>query len=153
MLAAPCHPDSAMTPQQTELIRRSHALLAPQAEQAGMLFYRKLFTLAPALQPLFIGDIRQQAARLMQMIGAAVGLLDRPAQLLPVLAHLGARHAGYGVQANDYHVVGVALIETLHEGLGEAFDAETRAAWAAMYALVSSTMIAAARAEAAPQTI
>lgn len=142
-----------MTPHQTELIRRSHARLAPLADQAGMLFYRKLFALAPALQPLFIGDIRHQSARLMQMIGAAVGLLDRPEQLMPVLAHLGARHAGYGVQAKDYHVVGVALIDTLQEGLGDAFDADTRAAWAAMYALVSTTMIAAARAEAAPATI
>ncbi len=142
-----------MTPHQTQLIRRSHALLAPTADAAGELFYRKLFALAPELQPLFIGDMRQQAARLMQMIGAAVGLLDRPAQLLPVLAHLGARHAGYGVQPRDYQVVGVALIDTLAEGLGQAFDDETRGAWAAMYALVSTTMLAAARAEAAPQTV
>ncbi|MBX3603956.1 MAG: hemin receptor [Piscinibacter sp.] len=141
-----------MTPQQIELIRRSHALIAPQAERAGTLFYHHLFTLAPALQPLFIGDIRQQSARLMQMIGAAVGLLDRPQELLPVLAHLGARHAGYGVQARDYQVVGVALLETLQEALDAAFDSETRAAWTAMYALVSTTMIAAAHAESAPQT-
>lgn len=142
-----------MTPQQTQLIRASHARLAPHADRAGQLFYRKLFALAPDLQPLFIGDIRQQATRLMQMIGAAVGLLDRPAQLVPVLQHLGARHAGYGVQARDYHAVGLALLDTLAEQLGAEFDADTRAAWSAMYALVSSTMIAAARAESAPQTI
>ena len=142
-----------MTPQHTALVRASHARLTPQADAFGRLFYRKLFTLAPELQPLFIGDIRQQAARLMQMIGAAVGLLDRPAQLVPVLQHLGARHAGYGVQPRDYQVVGLALIDTLAEQLGAEFDADTRAAWAAMYGVVSSTMIAAARAEAAPVTL
>lgn len=145
--------DPAMTPRQVLLVQRSHALLAPIAAQAGKLFYRKLFALAPALQPLFIGDIRDQAARLMQMIGSAVRLLDRPEALLPVLGQLGARHAGYGVQDADYQVVGVALLGTLEEGLGEAFDAETRAAWAALYTLVSTTMIAAAHSQALPQTI
>lgn len=141
-----------MTPQQVLLVQRSHALLAPIAAQAGKLFYRKLFALAPALQPLFIGDIRDQAARLMQMIGGAIRLLDRPEALMPVLAQLGARHAGYGVQSGDYRVVGVALLATLEEGLGEAFDHDTRGAWAALYALVSTTMIAAADSHSAPQT-
>lgn len=141
-----------MTPQQIQLVQRSHALLDPIAAQAGALFYRKLFALAPALKPLFIGDIREQGQRLMQMIGGAVRLLDRPESLLPVLAQLGARHAGYGVQSGDYRVVGVALLATLEEGLGEAFDHDTRGAWAALYALVSTTMIAAADSHSAPQT-
>lgn len=144
---------SDITPRQIELIRASHARLAPQAEAAGRLFYRKLFSLAPELQPLFIGDVREQATRLMQMIGAAVGLLDRPQQLMPVLQHLGARHAGYGVRPRDYQLVGLALLDTLAEQLGAGFDAETRSAWAGMYGLVSSTMIAAARAEAAPNSV
>ena len=133
-----------MTPQQTELVRRSFELVAPMAEEAAALFYRKLFAHAPELKPLFIGDLRSQGRRLMEMIGAAVRLLDHPQALQPVLAHLGARHAGYGVQPADYRSVGVALIATLEEGLGADFDTPTREAWAAMYALVSRTMMAAA---------
>jgi len=141
-----------MTPQQIHLVRRSFEQVAPIADAAGALFYRKLFELAPALKPLFIGDMRSQGQRLMQMIAGAVRLLDRPESLLPVLAHLGARHAGYGVQPADYRVVGLALMATLEEGLGETFDADTRQAWACMYALVSTTMLAAANLQAQPQT-
>lgn len=139
-------PSSAttMTPQQIELVRRSFALVALQPDATAALFYRRLFEQAPALKPLFIGDLRSQGQRLMQMIAAAVRLLDQPGSLLPVLAQLGARHAGYGVQAGDYRSVGRALITTLEEGLGADFDADTRDAWLTMYALVSTTMIAAA---------
>ncbi len=133
-----------MTPQQIELVRRSFALVALQPDATAALFYRRLFEQAPSLKPLFIGDLRGQGQRLMQMIAAAVRLLDQPTALLPVLAQLGARHAGYGVQAGDYRTVGRALIATLEEGLGADFDADTREAWVAMYALVSTTMMAAA---------
>jgi hemoglobin-like flavoprotein len=133
-----------MTPQQLELVRRSFALVALQPDATAALFYRRLFEQAPALKPLFIGDIRGQGQRLMQMIGVAVRLLDQPAALLPVLAQLGARHAGYGVQAGDYRSVGRALITTLEEGLGADFDEPTREAWVAVYALVSTTMMTAA---------
>ncbi len=133
-----------MTPQQMELVRRSFALVALQPDATAALFYRRLFEQAPELKPLFIGDIRSQGQRLMQMIGAAVRLLDQPEALLPVLAQLGARHAGYGVQAGDYRSVGRALITTLEEGLGADFDAPTREAWVAVYALVSTTMMTAA---------
>jgi hemoglobin-like flavoprotein len=73
------------------LIQRSFELLAPTAEATAALFYRRLFERAPELRPLFIGDLRQQGRRLMEMIGAAVRLLDHPESLLPVLAKLGAR--------------------------------------------------------------
>lgn len=140
-----------MTPSQIALIRRSFDLLAPQAQQTADLFYAQLFRRAPELRPLFRGDLHSQGRRLMEMIGAAVGLLDHPQSLLPVLAQLGARHAGYGVRPADYWLVGEALLATLDERLDSAFDAPTREAWAAMYALVSTTMIAAAGTAAAAE--
>lgn len=138
-----------MTPQQVTLVRHSFNLVAPIADQAAETFYKILFQADPSLRVLFKGDMREQGARLMQMIGAAVKLLDQPQTLLPVLRTLGARHGGYGVQPKHYATVGGALLLTLEQGLGPAFDAPTRAAWTAMYAIVSSTMIGAAEAVAA----
>jgi hemoglobin-like flavoprotein len=142
-----------MTPQQIHLVRHSFALVAPIAPQAAALFYRHLFTADPAIAPLFKGNMADQGQRLMQMIGSAVALLDQPGQLLPVLRRLGARHAGYGVQPDHYDTVGAALLRTLAEGLGDAFDAPTCEAWIEMYEIVSRTMQAAAAAaeEAAMQ--
>lgn len=125
---------------QITLVRRSFAQIEPIADQAAALFYGNLFDADPGLRRLFHGDMQAQGHKLMQMIGAAVALLDQPERLLPVLRQLGARHGGYGVQAVHYETVGDALIKTLAQGLGPAFNAETRAAWLAVYALISGTM-------------
>ena len=133
-----------MTPQHTDLVRSSFAMVQPIATQAAALFYDNLFQADPALRPLFRGDMAQQGERLMSMIGTAVGLLDRPAVLLPALRSLGARHAGYGVTETHYATVGGALLLTLEQGLGDAYTPEVHEAWTALYAVVSATMIDAA---------
>jgi hemoglobin-like flavoprotein len=92
------------------------------------------------LRALFKGDMQQQGARLMQMIGAAVGQLDDLPALVPVLQGLAQRHQGYGVQAAHYDTVGAALLETLGQGLGDAFTPPVRAAWAEVYGVMAGVM-------------
>lgn len=135
-----------MTADQVQLVRSSFALVQPIAPTAASLFYANLFAADPSLRHLFKGDMAAQGAKLMQMIGAAVSLLDKPQALLPVLRQLGARHGGYGVMPSHYDTVGAALLKTLEQGLGDAFDGDTRAAWTAMFTVVATTMIAAAEA-------
>jgi len=134
-----------MNPHQITLIEQAWSQLAPKAEAVGAAFYDHLFALDPSLRRLFRGERQEQARKLMQMLGAAIGLLRRPQQLGPVLQQLGVRHAGYGVQDAHYATVGQALIDTLQEGLGDAFDAGQRAAWTALYTAVSGAMQDAAR--------
>lgn len=129
-----------MNDHQIHLVRDSFALVRPIADQAAALFYDKLFERDPSVSGLFRGDMAQQGARLMQMIEGAVQMLDRPAMLRHALLRLGERHAGYGVVDAHYPLVGAALLDTLAVGLGDAFTAETREAWAAMYAVVASAM-------------
>jgi hemoglobin-like flavoprotein len=78
------------------------------------------------------------------MLTLAVKGLDRPEALLPALAALGRRHAGYGVNKHDYETVGEALLWTLEQGLGPSFTPDIREAWAALYRLVADTMCEAA---------
>jgi len=134
-----------MNRQQIDLVRHSFALVQPIATQAATLFYGHLFEADSTLRHLFRSDMAQQGDRLMTMIGAAVGLLDRPDALIPVLQTLGERHGGYGVVDAHYATVGDALLLTLEQGLGDVFTSETRAAWTEMYGMVSRTMIEAAR--------
>lgn len=136
-----------MTPTQIQHIRSSFAMVEPIAPQAAELFYSHLFSADPMLRPMFRGDMQTQGQRLMQMIAAAVSLLDRPDQLKPALHKLGQRHVGYGVRDEHYGTVGAALLRTLSDGLGEHFTTEVREAWVAMYCVVSQTMMAAAAAE------
>lgn len=130
-----------MTPHQIHLIRSSFAPLMPLAPTVAEAFYAQLFARDPALRALFRGSAMvEQGARLMQMIGAAIDLLDRPASLNPVLLKLGQRHAGYGVVEAHYASVGAALLDTLAAGLGDGFTAEVREAWTVMYGHVARTM-------------
>jgi len=130
-----------MSPDQIHLVRQSFARVAPIAEQAGALFYAKLFARDPAIGELFSSsDMNVQARKLLEMIGNAVRLLDHPERLDPVLRALGKRHAEYGVRDSHYDSVGAALLETLADALGPDFTPATHAAWAALYAHAGRTM-------------
>jgi len=140
-----------MTPQQIDLIRGSFEPLKPLAATVAEAFYAQLFTRDPALRSLFRGsDMAEQGTRLMQMLGAAIELLDRPASLTPVLLKLGQRHANYGVVDAHYASVGAALLDTLSAGLGNSFTPEVRDAWTAMYGHVAQTMLQGAANEPQP---
>jgi hemoglobin-like flavoprotein len=128
-----------------DLVRESWALVASGGNLAavGELFYDVLFTAHPELaDTLFRGkDMRAQASKLMAMVDAAVRLLDAPEQLVPVLVSLGERHAGYGVTAEHYPVVGSALLATLHKGLGDKLTEDATAAWGRTYAVIQGAML------------
>jgi hemoglobin-like flavoprotein len=125
---------------QKALVQTSFAQVRPIADAAAALFYRRLFELDPTLRPLFKGDLKEQGRKLMDMLTLAVKGLDRPEALLPALAALGRRHAGYGVNKHDYETVGEALLWTLEQGLGPSFTPDIREAWTALYRFVADTM-------------
>jgi hemoglobin-like flavoprotein len=136
-----------MTPRQIELIRASWSAVEPMAYRAATLFYYQLFELDPTLERLFRkADMAKQRKVLMQTLAVVVKNLDRLDTIVPAVEALGRRHTGYGVRAEHYETVGVALLWTLEQGLGEAFDDETRDAWATAYGTLASVMIGAAEA-------
>jgi hemoglobin-like flavoprotein len=137
-----------MTPEQALLVKNSWAKVLPISDKAAELFYGKLFELDPQLKPLFKGDMTEQGKKLMKMINTAVNALDRLEAIVPAVQQLGVRHVGYGVKDKDYDTVGAALLWTLEQGLGDAFTADVKDAWATVYGVLAGTMKSAA-AEAA----
>lgn len=125
---------------QVALVQQTWKQVLPIREVAAKLFYDKLFELDPALKPLFRGDMVEQGRKLMTMIGTAVAGLSRPEELIPAVQALGARHVGYGVRDEHYETVAAALLDTLGKGLGEAFTAEVKDAWVAVYTVLATTM-------------
>ena len=134
-----------MTPSQIDAVQKSFSAVLPIADQAGIMFYERLFETDPRLRSLFSGDIAAQSEKLMQMIGTAVYGLYQLDTIVPTVRALGIRHARYGVSEADYQTVGAALLWTLEQGLGSDFTPEVAQAWAAAYALLADTMKAAAR--------
>lgn len=134
-----------MTPAQVALVEDSFRHVAPIAGPAASIFYQRLFDLDPSLRPLFAhADMGEQGRKLMAAIGFVVANLRRPEALLPAVSELGRRHGGYGVRAGHYATVGQALLETLEEGLGDAFTPDIRDAWATAYGVLATVMQAAA---------
>ena len=129
-----------LTANDIALVRASFAKVLPIKEAAADLFYNRLFEIAPQLREMFPKDLREQKAKLMAMIAAAVGGLHDIKTLVPHVKALGARHAGYGVTVAHYAIVGEALMWTLERGLGDAFTQEVRSAWAKVYGILAGTM-------------
>jgi nitric oxide dioxygenase len=129
-----------MDPRQIVLVQESFEHVLPIADTAAGIFYARLFSLDPSLRALFPGDLRSQRQKLMTTLNVAVNGLWRLDKLEPVLRQLGVRHAGYGVQAEHYAIVGQALLETLAQGLGPGFTPEVEAAWREAYRLIAETM-------------
>lgn len=142
-----------MNPLQIQLVQSSFRTVAGIAPQAAALFYDRLFELDPNLRPLFRGDLAAQGRKLMTMLGLVVGHLERFESLLDAVRGLGVRHVAYGVRDEHYDTVGAALLWTLQQGLGEAFTAEVKAAWAATYVTLATVMKDAARAALTPAAL
>ena len=129
-----------LTLTQIELVQRTFAVIAPIADDAAALFYRRLFEIDPTLRPMFKDDMTEQRKKLMHMLTAAVKGLPRLDRLVPVIEDLGRRHARYGVTDEHYDTVGSALLWTLEKGLGSAFTPEVKEAWATVYGVLASAM-------------
>ncbi|MET1412209.1 globin family protein [Roseibium sp. HPY-6] len=133
-----------MTPDQIQLIQTSFRKVAPISDKAAELFYGRLFQIAPETKPLFKSDIEDQGRKLMTTLGVVVNGLSNFETILPTAKTLAVKHVDYGVEPAHYPPVGAALIWTLEQGLGDAFDEATRTAWSAAYATLSNVMIEAA---------
>jgi hemoglobin-like flavoprotein len=131
-----------MTPEQIKAIQESFSKVVPISEQAAMLFYGRLFEIAPALKPLFRGDMKEQGRKLMATLGVVVNGLANLESVLPAASALAKRHVDYGVEAADYAPVGAALLWTLERGLGEQWTPPLAAAWTDAYTILSDFMIA-----------
>src|SRR5262249_45781288 len=127
-----------MTPAQKDLVQTTWALVVPIADTATAMFYDRLFEIDPGSRELFRKtDLAEQRLKLLQVLSVAVAGLDDLDKLIPIVESLGRRHAGYGVRDEHYDSVGAALLWTLQRGLGAAWTAETAAAWAEVYGLLS----------------
>jgi hemoglobin-like flavoprotein len=130
-----------MTPDQVKLVQQSFTKVAPISETAAVLFYDRLFEVAPQVKAMFPADMTEQRRKLMATLAVVVnGLGDLPS-ILPAASALAKRHVNYGAKAEHYPVVGTALLWTLEKGLGDGWTPEIADAWTTAYGTLSGYMI------------
>jgi nitric oxide dioxygenase len=133
--------ENTMTPEQINLVQQSFAKVAPVADQAAVLFYDRLFEVAPSVKAMFPADMTEQRKKLMATLAVVVNGLSSLESILPAASALATRHVTYGARPEHYPVVGSTLLWTLEKGLGEGWTPDVAAAWTAAYGVLSGFMI------------
>jgi hemoglobin-like flavoprotein len=129
-----------LTARDIEIVRDDWEKVEAMADQAATLLYDRLFALDRKLRFLFPIDLAAQKLKVIRLLGAAIYGLSDPDVLTPILRTLGRKHFEYGVRDQDYELLAEALIWTLRQGLGDAFDAEHEAAWTRVYSVLTAHM-------------
>lgn len=123
------------------VVRESWSTLQRDSE-LFVEFYKSLFRAAPDVQDFFVGvDIVSQAQMLGQLIELAVGMIDAPHALAPVLRMLGSRHVAYGATPDLYKATGGVLLGELSRVLGSGWTPPVAAAWAKLYEVMVAVML------------
>jgi nitric oxide dioxygenase len=122
-------------------VQQSFAKVAPISEQAAVLFYDRLFEIAPKVKSMFPADMTEQRKKLMATLAVVVNGLGNLESVLPAASALARRHVSYGAKAEHYPAVGAALLWTLQQGLGDGWTPEVAEAWATAYGTLSGFMI------------
>jgi hemoglobin-like flavoprotein len=130
-----------MNPTQIKLVQDSFAKVAPISEQAAVMFYDRLFEVAPAVKAMFPADMTEQRKKLMGTLAVVVNGLTNLEAVLPAASALAKRHVNYGAKPEHYPVVGGALLWTLEKGLGDGWTPDVAEAWTAAYGTLSGYMI------------
>src|ERR1700720_73386 len=130
-----------MTPEQVKLVQQSFSKVVPIAEQAAVIFYDRLFEIAPQVKSMFQADMTAQRGKLVATLAAVGNGLGNLGSILPAVSALAKRHVSYGAKAEHYPVVGAALLWTLEKGLGDGWTPEVADAWGTAYGTLSGHMI------------
>lgn len=106
-----------MTPSEIRAIRASFRRITQIEEQAGRIFYNRLFLIAPELRPMFKENMTSQEQKFVDTLALIIGQLRYSSMLDATLKSLGERHALYGVEPEHYEQVAEALIWTVENCL------------------------------------
>jgi nitric oxide dioxygenase len=130
-----------MTPDQVKLVQQSFSKVAPISDQAAVMFYGRLFEIAPQVKSMFPANLTEQRRKLMATLAVVVGGLGNLQSVLPAASALAKRHVNYGAKPEHYPVVGAALLWTLEKGLGPDWTSDVADAWKAAYGTLSGFMV------------
>lgn len=130
-----------MNSNQIQLVKESWGFVIVKSDEAGELFYSRLFEVAPGVRHLFKGDVKEQSRKLMSMVTLVVSKLDKLDTIITDIKNLAVRHNKYGAKAEHYAVVGECLIWTLKAGLAERWTKQMEEAWLAVYTVLANAMV------------
>jgi|SRR5579863_7894481 len=127
---------------QIALLEKSFQLIAPQGEAFVIAFYEHLFTQYPQTRDFFAStSMKEQHKKLLGALALVIQSLRKPEALASTLKSLGQRHVNYGVRPEHYPIVGIILLSTFAEFLGDDWTTEYHNAWTEAYGVITTIML------------
>ena len=130
-----------MDERQILLIKKSWRHVLLNEDEAGTLFYDRLFQIAPEVKYLFKGSVKELTRKLVSMVTFIVSKLHNREDVMHEIRSLAKRNNHYQLSAEYYAFVGEALLWTLENGLAEKWTDELKDTWANVYFTLADSMI------------
>jgi nitric oxide dioxygenase len=122
-----------MTNKQINLIRYSWQKAGEQPLTTGILFYDRLFSLAPEARYIFRSPVSEQTSKLMSATGCIINKLDKADDIMYEITGIAQEYAAYGLKAMHYRAVGNSLLWALEKRLNHLWNDELKEAWSGFY--------------------
>jgi NAD(P)H-flavin reductase/hemoglobin-like flavoprotein len=130
------------------LVKESFAVIEPRGLEAMEHFYAWLFVRHPEIRAMFPLAMSEHRERVLGALARIVWSMDSPAALDSYLRQLGRDHRKFAVKDKHYEAFFGALLDTVRHFSGDAWTADTEAAWEAALGYTARIMRAAAAADA-----
>lgn len=129
------------------VVRATAAVVAEHAEQITARFYPRMFAERPDLLRVFNqgnqASGEQSRALAASVVAYAVHLVDPEAPSFDhVMTRIANKHVSLGVRPEQYTTVGHHLLAAVAEVLGESVTPEVAEAWAEVYWLFATQLVA-----------
>ncbi|ASW76197.1 dihydropteridine reductase [Chryseobacterium piperi] len=133
-----------MNDNQKKLVKATVPVLKTNGTDLTKHFYTRMFKHNPELKNIF--NMSNQASGKQQhaLAGAVLAYaehIENPGVLIDVLKSIGNKHVSLNITPEQYDIVGLHLISSIQEVLGEAANTELIEAWTQAYNELAQIMI------------
>lgn len=122
-------------------IRTSWEVMATSGMENMMMFYDKLFEIAPQVRPMFPEDLTKQSEKLAYTITYVVSNIDRLEEIKESIEDLGRIHNKLEIPADYYPPVKEALIWTIQQKMGGEYSDSIGKSWDTALDMLANIMI------------
>jgi nitric oxide dioxygenase len=115
-----------MPKEQIAVLQQSFAKVALIADRTAVMFYERLFEVAPQVKAMFPADMAEQRQKLIATLGIVFNGLSNPESFLPAVGSLAKRHVAYGARLEHYRENGLGRVDANAGKLGHGRLLSTR---------------------------
>ncbi|KAL7633445.1 UNVERIFIED_CONTAM: hypothetical protein RMT77_016316 [Armadillidium vulgare] len=146
-------PPKMLSQRQKDVIRETWKQLQQNVSKVGVVMFVGLFETHPDVQEVFLPfrglaseemkrskQLRSHSLRVLNLIEKAVGRLDKPDVLIPLVQECGRNHVSYGAKVEHVDLIGPQLILAMKPTLNDQWTEEVEEAWTLFMAHIAFVM-------------